>query len=340
MEAIESIDRECAALGGLFQQVVNDMKTGVPHYEDFISRAGKLHGQLKTTIYALGSFLDTFQKIADAATNTKGATREIGACLTRIVIRHKAMEARMKTLCSALLDCLVLPLQDKMEDWKKVANTLDKEHSKEYKKLRSELKKKTDNSTRLMKKQKKGKGQESDPKVDQSLCELSKHVRNLHEVEKAAVRRVLVEERSRYCTFIACLKPVLGEEISLVSELQQLEEVMVKLDKHTEDPFKLPEASEQVLSDIKSVSGGVVFQTPPSSPSSLGSRKSSMCSISSAGSSSGGSTNSPSHQAHHLHKQTRHNQVGGVGGLVHPMRLSSISSQDSGFTSQVPVLCS
>ena len=50
-------------------------------------------------------------------------------------------------------------------------------------------------------------------------------MRNLHEVEKAAVRRVLVEERSRYCTFIACLKPVLGEEISLVSELQQLEEV-------------------------------------------------------------------------------------------------------------------
>ena len=45
---------------------------------------------------------------------------------------------------------------------------------------------------------------------------------------------------------MACLKPVLGEEISMVSELQQLEEVMNKLDKHTEDPFKLPEASEQV----------------------------------------------------------------------------------------------
>ena len=45
---------------------------------------------------------------------------------------------------------------------------------------------------------------------------------------------------------MACLKPVLGEEVSLVSELQQLEEVCTKLDKHTEDPFKLPEASEQV----------------------------------------------------------------------------------------------
>lgn len=334
MEAIESIDRECAALGGLFQQVVNDMKTGVPHYEDFISKAGKLHSQLKNTILALGSFLDTFQKIADAATNTKGATREIGACLTRIVIRHKAMEARMKTLSSALLDCLVLPLQEKMEEWKKVAHSLDKEHSKEYKKLRQELKKKTDNQNRLVKKHNK-KSQKSgdfDPKVEQSISDVTKSVRSLHEVEKSAVRRVLIEERSRYCTFVACLKPVLGEEISMVSELQQLEEVMNKLDKHTEDPFKLPEASEQVLNDIKTTEGGVVFQTPPSSPSSLGSRKSSMCSISSAGSSSGGSTNSPSHQAQQ-HRHMRNHQ--GVGNpMAAPMRLSSISSQDSGFTSQ------
>jgi len=332
---IESIDRECAALGGLFQQVVNDMKTGVPHYEDFISKAAKLHSHLKNTIMALGSFLDTFQKIADAATNTKGATREIGACLTRIVIRHKAMEARMKTLSSALLDCLVLPLQEKMEEWKKVANSLDKEHSKEYKKLRQELKKKFDNQTKLMKKNKKSsKGDHIDPKVDQGLLEVTKSVRSLHEVEKSAVRRVLVEERSRYCTFVACLKPVLGEEISMVSELQQLEEVMTKLDKHTEDPFKLPEASEQVLTDIKTTEGGVIFQTPPSSPSSLGSRKSSMCSISSAGSSSGGSgsTNSPSHQA----QQQRHlrHQQGVANPMVAPLRLSSISSQDSGFTSQ------
>ena len=29
MEAIESLDKECSALGGLFQQVVNDMKVRV-----------------------------------------------------------------------------------------------------------------------------------------------------------------------------------------------------------------------------------------------------------------------------------------------------------------------
>ena len=66
-----------------------------------------------------------------------GATREIGACLTRIVLRHKAMESRMKTLCSALLECMILPLQDKLEDWRKNVGILDKEHAKEYKKVRS-----------------------------------------------------------------------------------------------------------------------------------------------------------------------------------------------------------
>ena len=114
--------------------------------------------------------------------------------------------------------------------------------------MRQELKKKTDNQHRLVKKQSKKSPKEQvfDPKVEQGLQDVTKSVRCLHEVEKAAVRRVLVEERSRYCTFVACLKPVLGEEISMVSELQQLEEVMGKLDKNTEDPFKLPEASEQV----------------------------------------------------------------------------------------------
>ena len=110
--------------------------------------------------------------------------------------------------------------------------------------------------------------------------------------------------RSRYCAFVSCLKPVLIEEGGLVSEFQQLEEVTKKLTKVTDEPGKLPAASEAVISDMTSgnVQGdgngltGPHFQTPPSSPSSLGSRKSSMCSISSAGSSgAAGQGSSPSH---------------------------------------------
>ena len=38
---------------------------------------------------------------------------------------------------------------------------------------------------------------ESDPKLDQALAEVNKHARNLHETEKVAVRKILIEERSR-----------------------------------------------------------------------------------------------------------------------------------------------
>ncbi|XP_059089820.1 protein MTSS 2-like [Tigriopus californicus] len=92
------LDKECSALGGLFQQIINEMKVGIPNFEDFVTKASKLHTTLKTTIVVLGSFLDSFQKIADTATNTKGSTRDIGTCLTRIVIRHRALESRMKSL--------------------------------------------------------------------------------------------------------------------------------------------------------------------------------------------------------------------------------------------------
>lgn len=34
------------------------------------------------------------------------------------------------TLASAIMDCLVLPLQEKLEDWKKSLINLDKEHAK------------------------------------------------------------------------------------------------------------------------------------------------------------------------------------------------------------------
>ena len=60
-----------------------------------------------------------------------------------------------------------------------------------------------------------------------------------------------------------------------------------------------------------------------------------MCSISSAGSSNG----SPHHQLnsqnnHHHHHQFLNNKSGGHVKPPNPLRLSSVSSQDSGFTSQ------
>ncbi|XP_008303830.1 metastasis suppressor protein 1-like [Stegastes partitus] len=70
MEAV--IEKECSALGGLFQTVIGDMKSSYPIWEDFINKAGKLQSQLRATVVAVAAFLDAFQKVADLATNSRG----------------------------------------------------------------------------------------------------------------------------------------------------------------------------------------------------------------------------------------------------------------------------
>ncbi|XP_015190180.1 PREDICTED: MTSS1-like protein isoform X2 [Polistes dominula] len=319
-----TIERECSALGRLFQQIITDMKNGTPLWEDLISKATKLHSSLRAAILALSAYLEAFQKIADVATNARGATKEIGTALTRICLRHKAVENRMKSFTSAIMDCLVMPLQEKIEDWKRSLINLDKEHAKEYKKARAELKKRSTDTLRLQKK--KGRkvqtshlhtqiqGQihgvaqsdaEFNKMLESSVAVIQEKRLSLEETERKAVRAALLEERGRFCILAGCLKPVLDEEIAMLMELTHLQEVSDQLQRHAALPNHLPPASEQVITDIK---GCDVTQwslaTPPSSPSlSLGSRKSSMCSISSLTSSSSGSCKShPSPSGHPWHR--------------------------------------
>lgn len=90
---------------------------------------------------------------------------------------------------SALLESLINPLQERIEDWKKSANQLDKDHAKggteaahphhhpfprrppsqlcplpnaEYKRARHEIKKKSSDTLKLQKKARKGRAQGAD----------------------------------------------------------------------------------------------------------------------------------------------------------------------------------
>ena len=49
----------------------------------------------RNTVLALGSFLDTFQKIADAASNTKGETPFLGAKLLLRILMRVLMSVNM-----------------------------------------------------------------------------------------------------------------------------------------------------------------------------------------------------------------------------------------------------
>ncbi|XP_048403047.2 protein MTSS 2 isoform X10 [Stegostoma tigrinum] len=295
------MDKECGALGGLFQAVINDMKGSYPIWEDFNAKAAKLHSQLRTTVLAAAAFLDAFQKVADMATNTRGATREIGSALTRMCMRHRSIEAKLRHFTNALMESLINPLQDRIEDWKKSANQLDKDHAKEYKRARHEIKKKSSDTLKLQKKARKGKG-DLRPQVENAVQDVNDMYLLLEETEKQAVRKALIEERGRFCTFITFLQPVVDGEIAMLGEITHLQAIVDDLIVQTAEPHKLPPTSEQVIKDLKGSDYSWSYQTPPSSPSSSSSRKSSMCSL-----------------AHPASASTR---------------LSSVSSHDSGFVSQ------
>ncbi|XP_051917636.1 MTSS I-BAR domain containing 2a isoform X5 [Hippocampus zosterae] len=306
---MESVEKECGALGGLFQAIVNDMKSSYPVWEDFSAKATKLHSQLRTTILAAVAFLDAFQKVADMATNSRGATRDIGSALTRMCMRHRSIEAKLRHFTNALMEGLVTPLQDRIEEWKKTANQLDKDHAKEYKRSRHEIKRKSLDTLKLQKKARKahtlellGRGNLR-PQLDSAMQDVSDLYLLMEETEKQAVRRALLEDRGRYCAFINLLQPVVNVEIAMLGETTHLQAIVDDLTLLTEDPHKLPPASEQVIRDLKGSDFTWSYQTPPSSPGSVSSRKSSMCSL----------LQMPSSGAH---------------------RLSSVSSHDSGFVSQ------
>ncbi|XP_009291775.1 MTSS I-BAR domain containing 2a isoform X1 [Danio rerio] len=301
-DMMESVEKECGALGGLFQAIVNDMKYSYPVWEDFITKATKLHSQLRTTVLATAAFLDAFQKVADMATNTRGATRDIGSALTRMCMRHRSIEAKLRHFTNALMEKMIGPLQDKIEEWKKTAALLDKDHAKEYKRSRQEIKKKSSDTIKLQKKARKGRGG-LQPQLNSAMQDVNDMYLLMEETEKQAVRRALLEERGRYCTFISFLQPVVVGEIAMLGEATHLQAIIEDLTVLTTDPHKLPEASEQVILDLKGSDYNWSYQTPPSSPSSIGSRKSSLCSL----------VHLPPGGAH---------------------RLSSVSSHDSGFVSQ------
>ncbi|XP_048085286.1 protein MTSS 1-like isoform X2 [Alosa alosa] len=327
------MERECSALGGLFQTVIGDMKSSYPVWEDFISKAGKLQSQLRTTVVAVAAFLDAFQKVADLATGSRGGTRDIGSALTRMCMRHRSIEAKLRQFSMVFIDCLINPLQEQMEEWKRVANTLDKDHAKEYKKARQEIKKKSSDTLKLQKKAKKadvfGRG-DIQPQLDSAMQDVSDKYLLLEETEKQAVRKALIEERGRFCTFVTMLRPVVEEEMSMLGEITHLQAISDDLKTLTMDPHKLPPSSEQVIIDLKGSDYSWSYQTPPSSPSTTVSRKSSMCSsLNSVNSSDSRSSGSHSHSptSHYRYRGSAPPQQG-------PARLPSVSSHDSGFISQ------
>ena len=99
-----------------------------------------------------------------------------------------------------MTDGLFVPLKAKNEDFRRRVTELDRDHLKEFKKVRSEIKRKIELIHKLRRKSRKESSSsngEISQQIEQQTRELYIKYRVLEEQERQAVRRINMEERAQ-----------------------------------------------------------------------------------------------------------------------------------------------
>ncbi|CCD64227.1 IMD domain-containing protein [Caenorhabditis elegans] len=207
-------DAEFNLLTTLYQSVVHDMKHTYPGWDALSQKAQKLGTQLRATAQCLSTFTEAMQGVCDNANNLKGASRDVGACVTRVCIKQRAIENRMRSWADALCEELAISLQQRGNYWKSRCHDMDKTAAKHVKKVRS--RKQRPDVTAM--------------NEQREIC-----------------TKVLTEQRTQFSFFIGTLMPVLNAQMNMLDEGAHLRQVVDNLDstvKHVD--------TEQLVSSIVS----------------------------------------------------------------------------------------
>ena len=136
---------------------------------------------------------------------------------------------------------------------------------KEFKLVRSCIKRKIDTIHKLRKKVTKDNSFEVTKQIEENTSELYTDYRVLEKQERQAVRRINLEERSQYCDFAACTRQVVVEEMKVLEEMQGQREVLEIMNKILDDPHNMPDTADKVITDIMESGTNYSFDTPTSS---------------------------------------------------------------------------
>uniref|UniRef100_A0AC34R5H8 IMD domain-containing protein n=1 Tax=Panagrolaimus sp. JU765 TaxID=591449 RepID=A0AC34R5H8_9BILA len=187
---------EIPAYPVLFQSISSDLKSSQQTWDGIAKSANKMATQLLTTAGMLNNFIDQIQSAADFANNIKGASRDIGASLTRFCMRQRSIENHIRGLASALNNQFCDSMEKKSDEWKKRIVDIERRRGKCFKKS----KKKQFSSAELIGEQREG-------------C-----------------LELLFEQRNEFAFFVNALLPILDIEINLLGEGEQVKQVRDHLD--------------------------------------------------------------------------------------------------------------
>ena len=150
---------------------------------------------------------------------------------------------------------------------------LDREHAKQFKKMRVVVKKRIEILAKMKKKaKKKTKDPELKDQVERAETDLELANENFVEREKTAVREIQRVERTIFTTFAAGWKQVIAEEFAMLNQVERLGEVMEKIDKEILFPSNLMERSDYCQAHSLDMDRSYSLHTPTSSPYTAKSR--------------------------------------------------------------------
>uniref|UniRef100_A0A0N4WSE2 IMD domain-containing protein n=1 Tax=Haemonchus placei TaxID=6290 RepID=A0A0N4WSE2_HAEPC len=173
------------------------LQQSYPAWEMVGQRAQKLSAQLRATAACIAGFVDSVQAVSDYANNLKGAARDMGVCMTRVCMRERALEHRLRAVADALADETAVSIQQRAAYWKQRTAELDKSAAKHVKKVRT----------------RKGRPDPAAVSEQRQLCS-----------------QVLSEQRTQFSFFIGTIMPVFTAEISLLDEGSHIRQVVENLD--------------------------------------------------------------------------------------------------------------
>uniref|UniRef100_A0A7E4VGG6 IMD domain-containing protein n=1 Tax=Panagrellus redivivus TaxID=6233 RepID=A0A7E4VGG6_PANRE len=207
-----AVEVEAPAFPALFQAVAGDLKTSSQAWDSIVKSAAKVATQLLNTAASMNTMIDCIQVIGDSANNIKGASRDIGASLTRFCMRQRSIESHLRKLATALNTDFCDAMDKKGDEWKKHVSEIERRRGKCFKKS---SKKKYLNNEELLADQR------------ESCLEL------------------MFEQRKQFGYFVNAFMPVMDIEVDLLMEgelVKQARDAMYDM-VHVTDPHAVVYAS-------------------------------------------------------------------------------------------------
>uniref|UniRef100_A0AC35TR38 IMD domain-containing protein n=1 Tax=Rhabditophanes sp. KR3021 TaxID=114890 RepID=A0AC35TR38_9BILA len=188
-----TLEAETAILSSLFQAVHQDSKTTSNAFESACGKAKKLVSSLSSTAGLLDSFLDSIQEISDLANNLNGASRDIGADLTRFCLRQRSLQGHLREIATCLGEHFVGSLDKQSSTFRQRTSDIDRKYGKCFKKSKNRHKKELDQFVLLEK--------------------------------KTACTEMLMEQRNQFMLFVNALMPAMTNQVDLMEEGNSFREI-------------------------------------------------------------------------------------------------------------------